>query len=142
MNGDNGLPNWAEKLAEAISDLIEFKAPANLDAYYSTPDENPWGVDLLEIAPALVEMEDAGPGAGEGYEDEAVFGIYHRIDLLGIQALFDEVAALSLDLDNEGQLEISLEGKLDGQEIILVIYSLPFLVQPDEEDEGEDEEDI
>jgi hypothetical protein len=66
MSTENQMPDWVQALFEALSSTIEFKGMAYMEGYYSAPDETTWGVDLLEMAPALMEITEAGPNDGEG----------------------------------------------------------------------------
>jgi hypothetical protein len=121
MSAENQMPDWVQALFEALASTIEFKGMAYMEGYYSAPDETAWGVDLLEMAPALMEIAEAGPNDGE-----EVYGIIHNFDLLAAQELFDEVNGLIFGLENDGLPCITIEGTTGGREIVVLIYVLPF----------------
>ncbi len=121
MNAENHMPEWVRTLFDTIASTIEFQGPASLEARYSSPDETNWGVDLLELAPALMELRALGPKNGE-----PVYGLIHNLDLLAAQQAFEEVDALSFGFENDGRPYFTFEGKVQGREIAVVIYTLPF----------------
>src|SRR5215216_3392984 len=130
MLEDNETPEWVETLGEAIASTIEFQGPAYIEWYYSKADENGWGVDLLELNPALVEIEEAGP-----YDGEIVFVKVNSVDILAAQKALDEVDAVTLGYETEDQSNISIEGSYKGQKVIVMIYFEPAF--DDEADESE-----
>src|SRR5215208_1515438 len=130
MAENDQTPEWAEALGEAIASTIEFQGPAYIEWYYSRADENGRGVDLLELYPALVEIQEAGP-----YDGELVFIKVNSFDILAAQKALDEVGAVMFAFENEDQPSISIEGKYKGQDVIVVIYFEPPF------DEEEDETD-
>jgi hypothetical protein len=121
MTEENNAPEWVETLSEAIAATIEWQAPAYLEWYYSKADENGWGVDLIELYPALMEIEEAGPKDGE-----IVFPRVNSFDVLEAQKMLDEVDAVTFGLEEDGQPSISLEGKYKGQEIVVMVYFQPL----------------
>lgn len=80
MAEDSKTPEWVETLSEAIASTIEWKAPAYVEWYYSKADESGWGVDLIDLYPAQVEIEEAGPNDGE-----IVFPVVNSFDILEAQ---------------------------------------------------------
>ena len=119
------LPGWAAELADGLADCIEFKSLGHLEARYSAPDETAWGIDLIELAPAPLEIVEAGPLDGE-----RVYDIVHNFDLLAAQTSFDEVISLSFGFENDGRPCITLEGRLGGREIVVQVYFEPFADAP------------
>lgn len=130
MTEENHAPEWVETLSEAIASTIEWQTPAYLEWYYSKADENGWGVDLIELYPALMEIEEAGPNDGE-----IIFAKVNNFDILEAQKIFDEVDAVTFGLELDGQPSISLEGTYKGEEVVVMVYFQPV---PDV-DEGETE---
>ena len=93
MSDNNQMPDWAKSLFENIAESIEFKGMAYMEGRYSEPDATGWGLDLIEIAPALMDLSEFGAEGGEqGY------GIIHSFDLLFAQEPFSEVAALTFGI--------------------------------------------
>jgi hypothetical protein len=131
MTEEDQMPEWAKTLCESLASTIEFKGPAYLRWRHSTPDETSWGIDLIELSPAIMEIEEAGPNDGE-----EVFGVVHSFDLLEAQKAFDDVGALTFGFDNDGQPEITIEGKYKGREVVVLINFQPVL---DEEDDYPEE---
>ena len=122
---------WAQTLTTLLADTIEFKGPAYMEWYYSPANDNAWGVDLIRLFPAIIEIEEAGPNDGE-----EIFGIVHHFDLLAAQKAFDKVDALVFSFDNDGQPEISIEGKYTGRDVVVLINFQPV---PDDEDDFTEE---
>ncbi len=144
MSEESYMPDWADKLCDAIAATIEFKGMADIEAFFWAPDETSWGTNLLEVAPAVMEIVEAGPNDGEH-----VFGIVHNFDLLALQGNFEQVDALTFGFENDGQPTVTLEGKFEGNEVVVLIYFRPFKDEvaddvaddADESDETNDEED-
>lgn len=128
MAEENQVPEWARELAEAIADTIEFKAQAFLDCQQLPPEENEWGVDLVELWPALMEIQEAGPNDGE-----LVFGIVDRFDLLAAQKVFDEVDEVMFGFENDGQPKITIEGTYKGRLVAVIVYFEPWFDDDDED---------
>lgn len=120
MSEEKMMPEWVENLFETIASNIEFKGLSGLEGRYSKPDETGWGVHLLEIAPALEELDEAGPNDGE-----QIYGIFHSVDLLEIQKALDEVNGLSFGFENDGTPCITIDGRSGEQEIVVLIYGVP-----------------
>lgn len=121
MSTEDETPDWVADLAEAVAGAVEFKGLANMEWRCYKPEDTAWGVDLLEMAPGLLEIVQAGP-----HDGEQVHGIIHSLDLLAVQDAFDEVVALSFGSDNEGRPEVTVEGRVEEKEIVLLIHTYPF----------------
>jgi hypothetical protein len=141
MSEESYMPDWADKLCDAIAATIEFNGVADIEAFFWAPDETSWGTNLLEVAPAVMEIVEAGPNDGEH-----VFGIVHNFDLLALKENFEEVDALTFGFENDGQPTVTLEGKFEGNEVVVLIYFRPFqdeiaddTGEEDEADEADDE---
>ena len=120
MAEDSKTPEWVEMLSEAIASTIEWQTPAYVEWYYSKASENGWGVNLIELYPAPVEIEEAGPNDGE-----IVFPEVNSFDILEAQKKLDELDSVMFEFETDGQPSISLEGKYKGQEIMIIIYFQP-----------------
>ena len=114
-------PAWAHELFGTIVACIDFKGIGSLQgAYYAAEDGE--DADLIEVAPALAELAVAGPDDGE-----IVWSIVHSVDLLAIQRAFDRVDAVGMLLDNDdASPELSVEGELQGRQVLVTIYAKPF----------------
>ncbi len=126
MSEENTMPDWADRLLERIASNIEFKGLAEMEGYYSAPEDNEWGVHLLEMAPAMMEVMENGPNDGE-----RVYGVIHRLDLLAIQRVLEPVATSSFGFENDGSPALTIAGEVEGREVTVIINALPF---PDESD--------
>jgi hypothetical protein len=135
-DGDAQMPDWAQGLCEAISATVEFKGASAMVAHYAAPDENEWEAELIEIAPARMEIEEAGPNDGE-----QIYGIIHNLDLLTVQDQFDEVQALSFGFENDGQPIITVEGLYGGRDVVVLINLFPFDSTGGDDEDGDDDED-
>ena len=131
MTEENKVPVWARELAEAIADTVEFKGQASIDCRQSGPEETEWGVDLVELWPAVMDIQEAGPNDGE-----FVFGIVDRFDILAAQKIFEEVNALRFEIEDTGEPKITLEGKYKGREVVIILYFEPD-VDVDEDEDSE-----
>jgi hypothetical protein len=114
-------PAWAITLFEAVVASVEFKGIGTLQgAYAAAEDED--DAHLIEVAPALAELAVAGPDDGA-----TVWTGIHHVDLLAIQQAFDEVEAVGMLLDNEdGSPELSVEGLVEGRQVVVTLYAKPF----------------
>jgi hypothetical protein len=92
-----------------------------MEGRYSRPDETSWGIDLLEMAPALLQISAPGLGGGE-----ECYGLIHNFDLTTAQSAFDEVAEMWFGIDNDRRHAITIEGKVGEHEIVALIYTEPF----------------
>jgi len=127
MTEEDQVPAWARELSESLADAIEFNGEAFLDCEQFGPEETEWGVDLVELWPALMEIQEAGPNDGE-----IVFGIIDRFDLLVAQKIFDRLNAFTFGYENDGRGKITIEGLFKGREVVVIVYFEPEL--GDEED--------
>lgn len=125
---ENQVPQWAKELAEAIADTIEFKGQAYLDCQQMEPGESEWEVDLVELWPAVMEIQEAGPNDGE-----LVYGIVDRFDILAAQKIFDEVDEIMFGFENDGQPKITIEGTFKGRRVVVIVYFEPGFDDEDEE---------
>jgi hypothetical protein len=121
MNKITQMPDWIESLFETIVSGIEFKGAASMEGRYFTPEETSWGIDLLEMAPALMEITDRESG-----KEEQCYGLIHNFDLMTAQSAFDEVVAMGFGIDNDGRHLITIEGKAGKREIVVLIFTDPF----------------
>ncbi len=121
MNTGNQMRDWAQALFDTLASTIEFKGLASLEGRYSAPGETDWGIDLLELAPALMELTQTRPRDGE-----RVYGLIHDLDLLAAQQAFAKVAALSFGFEDDGHSYFTFEGNAQGHKIAVVIYTSPF----------------
>ncbi len=131
MADENSMPDWADHLFETIASTIEFKGFAEMEGYYLAPEENDWGVHLLEMAPVLMEVMESGPNDGEH-----VYGVINNIDLLAVQDALDSVSALGFGFENDGSPVLTVEGSAGGRELVLRINALPFPDDDDTDDGG------
>jgi hypothetical protein len=119
--GDDQWPEWVNELFEEVGAVIEFSGLSGGEGRFSFADDNGWGVDLLEVAPALSQVAEVGPDDGE-----EVYSPIYAIHLLGLHAAFGEVRDLGYRHDHRGYDEITVEGTVDGHEAVVVIRTTPF----------------
>jgi hypothetical protein len=118
---EHDWPAWASELFETVAACIEFKGIGSLHGAYSEAEDED-DSHLIAVAPALAELAVVGPDDGA-----TVWSAIHSVDLLGIQGAFDEVEAVGMLLDNEdGSPELSVEGRLHGRQVLVMIYGKPF----------------
>jgi hypothetical protein len=121
MSLDKDFPDWVNEVFETIAEAIDLRGPASLEGRHFAPDETSLGITLLEIAPALMEIEIPGPADGE-----EIYGIYHNVDLMQLQKAFTQVSGMSFGFDAEGEPQLWFEGKANEQDIVVIIHSFPF----------------
>lgn len=131
MTEEGQVPDWVWKLAEEVASTIEFKAQASLDCLHFAAQDTDWGVDLVELWPTVMEIQEAGPNDGE-----IVFGIVDSFDLLAAQKIFDNLDAVTYGYEYDGRGKITFEGEFKGRMVVVVVYFEPEL------DDVEDEEDL
>ena len=115
------MPDWAQSLFERIASAIEFKGVAYIEGRYSAPDESSWGIDLLEMAPSIIDVSENGLDEGE-----QCYGVIHTFDLITAQASLDEVMGMAFGIDNDGRSCITFEGKVGGRDVVILVYAYPF----------------
>jgi hypothetical protein len=129
------------RIEEIVGHIVNcIETFSQIEFRYSEPDDNSAGIVIIEIAPAVMEIDM--PSEDDG---EKVFGFINDIDLLAMQSALDEVLAFTLASDTEpGQYAISLEGRSDGQEVLVNLRLFPFedarvssAIQRSVTDEGE-----
>lgn len=123
-------PEWVDTLIELMTSMYDWKAPAYIDWIYSMADENDWGVDLIELYPALQELEGAGPNDGE-----IVYARVNSFDILEAQKVFDSMDSVSIGFEKDELPVINFEGKYKGHFIIVRVRFDPL--SDFEEDEAE-----
>lgn len=121
MDTEDELPDWARALSDTIASTIEFKGMTYLEGRYSAPHETDWGVDLLEMAPSIMEVALPGP-----YDGERVYGIIGNFDLLATQRAFDEISTLTFQTNDKGRTCITIEGTVSAREVVVIIHFSPF----------------
>ncbi|MCI0661698.1 MAG: hypothetical protein L0220_11535 [Acidobacteria bacterium] len=119
MNTTIEMPDWVRSVFETFASGIEFKGVASMEGRYFLPDETAWGIDLLEMAPALMDVIE--PESGEG---EQCYGLIHNFDLMIAQSAFDEVVAMGIGINNSGRHVITIEGKVGEYEIVVLYRSV------------------
>ena len=131
MTEEDQVPEWAKELAEAVAATIEFQAQASLECLHAAPEDTELGVDLVELWPAVMEIQEAGPNDGE-----LVYGIVDRFDLLAAQKLFEELEEIHFGFEIDGQPKITILGTYKGRRVIVVVYFEPELGDDDEDEEA------
>jgi tetratricopeptide (TPR) repeat protein len=126
MNTITQMPDWVRIVFEIIASGIEFKGVASMEGRYYLPDETAWRIDLLEMAPALMEVIEHESG-----EREQCYGLIHNFDLMIAQSAFDEVVAMGIGIDNSGRHEITIEGKVVEREIVIGEFRKALSIKPD-----------
>jgi hypothetical protein len=120
MSVEDDFPDWVSAIFSTIISGIEFKSEAFMEARYSPADDNSLGVDLLTLAPALMDLSETGSG------DAADYGIIHNLDLLNAQTALNEVISLQFGINDDGKDFIAIEGKIGDKDLVVLIYSEPY----------------
>jgi hypothetical protein len=121
MRVDSDMPDWVQSLFETLAATIELEGMTYVEGRYSSPEETDWGIDLLEIAPALMEI-----AAVSSHATERVFGSIRDFDLLAAQDVFNEVTAMSLGIDDNETPCLTIEGMVSKREIVVLVRMSPF----------------
>jgi hypothetical protein len=121
MTADSDMPDWVRSLFETLAATIELEGMAYVEGRHSSPEETDWGIDLLEIAPALMKIAAVSPHA-----TERVFGSNRDFDVLAAQEALDEVTAMSLGIDDDEVPCLTIEGTVNGREIVVLVRMSPF----------------
>jgi hypothetical protein len=117
-------PEWVEALCRAMASSIEWKIDGQVDWYYLRADQNELGMDVINVSPSLVEIEEAGPRDGV-----LAFPRVFRFEVLEAQKVFDEVSSVIVDVENDDQPIVSITGKYQGRDVMVFFYIRPC---PDE----------
>jgi hypothetical protein len=58
------VPTWAKQILEQVSAAVQFQGFATLEGRHTEAEATDWGVDLVQLAPALLDLVEAGPQDG------------------------------------------------------------------------------
>jgi hypothetical protein len=112
---DDEIPAWIADIAEHISGCVEYRWNCHTEWCYVLPADNQWGVHMIELAPAPLELSDRDDAAGAfrlGVE---------QFDLLAAQELFDEVEEIMFR-QPLGIGEVVIQGRVEEEEVRVVFY--------------------
>jgi hypothetical protein len=113
-------PEWAMELCEEVLDCIE--GFSFFEPRYYAPDANEYGIHLIEIAPAKLEIAEAGE-----HDGEEVFDSNFDVDLLALKRLFGRVRYFHSEIDYETfTRKFSLEATYQRRAVVLAIRTVPF----------------
>lgn len=116
-----GPPVWIDSFIDAVSAAVAFKGPSGIDWRYSAPGDTTLGCDLLELAPAVMEVSESGPDDGR-----RIYGIIHRLDLLAVREQFDFLDLLDFGCENDGTSSLLLQGTHRGRPLAFLVHTEPF----------------
>lgn len=115
MSVEEDLPDWTAPVFETIASTIILKSIGSVIGWYRAPDENMWGVHLVQIEPGLIEIP------GEPHEGEQGFNLLYGFDLRGAQKAFDFVVGLEYGLEDDGRSSISIAGIVGGRDVMVIV---------------------
>ena len=115
-------PKWLERLLSSVCEICVNDVKGRMSGFtyrWAKPDDNHWGVWLLQIAPCVIEISG-------GKDDGATVFDWMDVDLLALPKSLDEVESFDYDPDNGKEAHMTLVGKKGKREIVVEIYFEPF----------------
>jgi hypothetical protein len=116
------LPGWLDDLLDAVCTACVCEVKGRLSGFsyrWASPEQNPWGAWLLQIAPVVLEI------AG-GPEDGATGFDYVDVDLLALPQCLEEVESFTYDSDFGAEPRLLLVGKKRQHAVVIEVYFAPF----------------
>ena len=116
------LPAWTEELlgcvcAACVNDVKG--RMSGLSYRWAKPQDNSWGMWLLQIAPSVLEISG-------GKEDGATGFDFMDVDLMVLPKCLAEVESFAYDPDYGEEPHLTLMGKKGKREVVVEIYFEPF----------------
>jgi len=115
---------WSDKLVERVCLACVSDVKGRMSGFtyrLSPPDDNGWGVWLLEVAPELLELVERGPHDGDGIFDLV------DIDLLELPRALTVVESFAYDPGSPDELpHIVLTGNYKKREVTVRVFFQPF----------------
>ncbi len=120
------MPAWADRLFEQLSVAVDFPGYATQAGRYTEPDATDWGLDLIELAPGLLDQAEADlPDAVVPY-GLPMYGLLRVIDLLALYDVFAPIDSFALDFDEPRQFHVTLTGRFEARRVAMIIQLTPF----------------
>lgn len=117
-------PKWPDKLVEKVCEACVSCVKGRMSGFsykLSPPDDNGWGVWLIEIAPELLELVERGPNDGDGIFDPV------DVDLLELPSVLTDVESLAYNPGSPDEPpHILLTGRYKKREVVVRIFFQPF----------------
>ena len=116
------MPRWLEDLLDSVCEacVSDVKGRmSGLSCRWAKPDDNQWGVWLLQIAPSVIEIVGGKDDGDSGFD-------FVDVDLLALPECLDEVESFSYDPDFGNEAHLTLVGKTGKREVVVEIYFAPF----------------
>jgi hypothetical protein len=116
------MPKWLEELFGFACEACVSEVKGRMSGFscrWAKPEDNSWGIWLLEIAPAVVEF------AGGKDDGEAAFD-FVDVDLLALPRCLDEVESFGYDPAYGEQPRLALIGRKGKHEVVVQIFFEPF----------------
>ena len=120
------MPAWADRLFEQLSAAVDFPGFATQAGRYTEPDATDWGLDLIELAPGLLDQVEARPQDGVLPYGQPMYGLLRVIDLLMLHDVFAPIDSYALDFDEPRQFHVTLTGRFEARRVAVIIQFTPF----------------
>jgi hypothetical protein len=113
------IPTWVADVAEHVSGCIEYLWNCHTEWCYVLPKDNQWGVHMIELAPAPLELTESENEVGAFR-----LGV-QQFDVFAAQQIFDEVDETTFR-QPLGLVEVAMQGRI-GDDVVRVTF---FLASP------------
>jgi hypothetical protein len=116
------LPRWMDELLGCVCAACVNNVKGRMSGFscrWAKPEDNLWGIWLLEIAPSVLEISG-------GKEDGATGFDFVDVDLIALPKCFDEIESFAYEPDYGKAPHLTLVGKKGKREVVVEIYFEPF----------------
>jgi hypothetical protein len=116
------LPKWLAELLDSLCAACVSEEKGRLSGFScrcAKPRDNAWGMWLVQIAPAVLEI------AG-GRDDGTTGFAFLDVDLLALPLCLEEVESFAYDSDYGEVPRLRLVGQKRGRQVVVEIYFEPF----------------
>jgi hypothetical protein len=116
------LPPWLEELLGSVCESCVSDVKGRMSGFscrWAKPEDNSWGLWLLEVAPSVIEFAGGKDDGATGFD-------FVDVDLLALPKCLDEVESFAYDPDYGREPRLTLVGKKGKHEIVVEVYFEPF----------------
>jgi len=115
-------PDWLDHLFDSVTEACVCDVKGRMSGFsyrWAKPQENGWGIWLVQIAPSVLEVSGGKKDGTTGFD-------FMDVDLLALPKCLDEVESFSYDPDYGGEAHLTLIGKKGKREVVVEVYFEPF----------------
>jgi hypothetical protein len=115
-------PDWLDDLLGSVCEACVSDVKGRLSGFscrWAKPEDNSWGLWLIQIAPAVIEFAGGKDDGATGFD-------FVDVDLLALPKCLEEIESFTYDPDYGERPHLTLVGKRGQHEIVVEVYFAPF----------------